>query len=73
MFFPVAIHGIIGEIPLYNFCTNGIIMGLKKKLKKEQQLIMDAFINVIKENTNPPDSGGSVSEELARGFGKKRD
>lgn len=48
-------------------------MGLKKRLKKEQQLIMDAFINVITETPRPPDSGGSVSEELARGFRKKRD
>jgi hypothetical protein len=47
-------------------------MGSKKKINKEDRLIMNAFINVIKENANPPDSGGSVSEELARGFRKKQ-
>jgi hypothetical protein len=47
-------------------------MGAAKKINKEDRLIMNAFINVITENANPPDYGGSISEELARGSRKKQ-
>ena len=52
-------------IHLYNFCTKGIIMVKKKKSNNEDQLIVNAFINIIKDT--PRQQSESVIEELNRG------
>lgn len=46
-------------------------MGKKKKFSKKDQLIVDAFLNVIQDTPlEPPEA--SISDELNKGFVKKR-
>jgi len=41
-------------------------MGSSKKNETEEQLIIEAFINVIKNDIVLSDQGSSITEELAR-------